>query len=103
VGGGGPGLQGRVLVWGLRRLARAAQKGSAVAVFLNQTRGDAQHADADTSAGGPGLKLYAAVRIALAHSGTHSLHFQVMKNKAGKAFGEGQLHWHEAAGWVESP
>ena len=90
---GSAGLQSRVLASGLRKLAQAAAKTGAAAVFLNQTRSrpEASAGEAETSAGGPPLKLYAAVRLALYPAGTRRIGFRVLKNKVANAFAEGKL------------
>jgi recombination protein RecA len=95
------GLHSRVLASGLRKLSSAAARTGAVILVLNQTRGRAD--EGETSAGGPPLKLYAAVRIALDAPRANHLRFRVLKNKAGKAFTEGKLRWE--SGWLltESP
>ncbi len=87
LGDSGPGLQSRVLASGLRKLSIAATRAGAVVLILNQTRGRAD--DGETSAGGPPLKLYAAVRIALDAPRRASLGFRILKNKAAEAFADG--------------
>jgi RecA/RadA recombinase len=70
IGTGGAGLHGRVLAAGLQKLAVAVIRSGVALVFLNQTRSRMDViGDADTSAGGASLKLYAAVRIALEPAG----------------------------------
>jgi recombination protein RecA len=95
LGESGPGLQSRVLASGLRKLAQVLARAGATAVFLNQTRTRSHQEEA--SAGGPSLKLYAAVRIALeavrAPEGAAWARFRVLKNKAGEPFHEGKLRW----------
>ena len=55
-------------------------------LFLNQTR-----TREDIPAGGPPLKLFAALRISL-HTGPDGrTRFRVLKNKGAQAFGEGEL------------
>jgi recombination protein RecA len=92
MGESGPGLQGRVLSSGLRRLTPVLLRSGATVVFLNQTRMRAS--DEESSAGGPALKLHAALRIALepfAQAGR--ARFRVLKNKAGEPFREGEVQW----------
>jgi recombination protein RecA len=105
IGASGPGLHSRVLASGLRRLATAAAKAGASVLFLNQTRGrpEPSGGEAETSAGGPPLKLYAAVRIALGPAGERRVRFRVLKNKVAAAFAEGELRWKPGLGFVESP
>ncbi len=92
IGGGGAGLQTRVLASGLRKLARVAGKSGMVAVFLNQTRSrmQAPGGDEESSAGGPPLKLYASLRLALEAAGGRA-GFRVLKNKGAAAFRRGEL------------
>jgi recombination protein RecA len=105
IGASGPGLHSRVLASGLRRLALAVTKAGASVLFLNQTRGrpEPSGGEAETSAGGPPLKLYAAVRIALGPGGRRQVRFRVLKNKAATAFVEGDLMWKPGLGFAESP
>jgi recombination protein RecA len=92
LGSSGPGLQGRVLAAGLRKLARGVAKTSCVVLFLNQIRSRGLDSGAaETSAGGPALKLHAATRISLEAGRAGTAHFLVLKNKAGGAFAEGTL------------
>ncbi len=104
IGESGWGLQSRVLATGLRRLAQAAAKTGACAVFLNQTRArmDESGGAAETSAGGAPLKLYAGVRLVLARS-SHGVSFRVLKNKAAAAFGQGELEGPGGTGISEMP
>jgi len=103
VGTSGPGLHGRVLTSGLRRLAVAVARSDVALVFLNQTRSRMEAGtEADTSAGGPSLKLYAAVRIALERAGPSQVRFRILKNKAGDVYGRGELRWIPGAGFAET-
>jgi len=104
VGAGGPGLHGRVLASGLRKLAVALARTEGALVFLNQMRSRVDAGgDADTSAGGPSLKLYAAVRIALEAAGAGRVRFRVLKNKFGEVHGRGELRWVPGTGFAETP
>ncbi len=101
----GAGLHTRVLASGLRKLARMVARSGAVAVFLNQTRSrkPSSGGEEEISAGGPPLKLYACVRVAL---GTHTdgqMRFRVLKNKAAAAFREGQLRRARGGERTETP
>jgi recombination protein RecA len=100
-----PGLLSRVLASGLRKLAAAVAQSGAAVVFLNQTRGrpDESGWEAETSAGGPPLKLYSAVRIALFAAGARQIGFRVLKNKVSKGPPEGRLELRRGGGFVESP
>jgi recombination protein RecA len=92
IGASGPGLQSRVLAAGLRNLAGTLKRTQATAMFLNQTRSRA--GDEELSAGGPALKLHAAVRIALEAAGKAGrTRFRVLKNKVGERFLQGELLW----------
>jgi recombination protein RecA len=99
IGKSGPGAQARALGSGLRRAGAALRASGAAALVLNQTR---TGAEAENSAGGPALKLAAAIRIALRPAGG-GIRFRVVKNKAGAAFREGFLVWREGRGFMESP
>jgi len=98
IGESGHGLHSRVLASGLRRLAGTARQSNTVVLVLNQTRGRGDTGgDDEISAGGPPLKLYAAVRIGLDAARGHHVRFRILKNKAGNAFQEGKLRWE--SGW----
>jgi recombination protein RecA len=101
---GPPGLQSRVLGSELRKLAAAAWRSRAAILILNQTRlqKDRAAGRTETSAGGPGLKLHAAARIALAAAG-RTVRFRIVKNKPGVAFATGDLQWIEGGGFTERP
>jgi recombination protein RecA len=100
LGDAGAGLQARVLASELRRLSRTIARTRASVVFLNQTR--AAIGSGETSAGGPPLKLYAAVRIALSASGRR-VHFRITKNRVAAAYASGQLEWRTDAGFIALP
>jgi len=101
---GSSGLQSRVLGSELRKLATAAARSGASVLFLNQTRiqPDRAAGELEISAGGPGLKLHAAARIALAATG-RTVRFRIVKNSLGAAFATGNLQWLEGAGFAERP
>jgi recombination protein RecA len=105
LGESGQGLQSRVLVSGLRRLAGIVARAGTVVVFLNQLRSrpQASRGESETTAGGPALKLYASVRISLDAPAAGRVRFRVLKNKAAAAFGEGDLHYQSGLGFVKSP
>jgi recombination protein RecA len=94
-------LYGRVLASELRRLSSLAARTGACVVFLNQMRGrrEAAPGELETSAGGPSLKLYAAVRIALSATG-RTVRFRVLKNKLAAPFATGTLEWRPGAGFA---
>ena len=105
IGDNSPGLQGRVLASGLRRLSLAVAKTDTAVVFLNHSyaRGESGGSESESSAGGAPLKLYAAVRIALGSDARGGLTFRVLKNRVGEAFGEGRLTRAEGGGFVKTP
>jgi recombination protein RecA len=100
LGASGPGTQARVLASGLRRLARSLRASGTAALFLNQMRASEE---GETPAGGPSLKLSAAVRISLRGAGGRRVRFRVLKNQAAESFREGDLRWENDAGFVECP
>jgi recombination protein RecA len=104
-GDGGAGLHSRVMAWGLRKLARVVGKSGTVVLFLNQTRSrmQASGGEDETSAGGPPLKLYASLRVALDSPAGERVGFRVLKNKAAAAFREGQLRRSQSGEFTESP
>ena len=97
----GEGLHSRVLASGLRKLSHLVAASGTVAVFLNQTR--SRTSDGESSAGGPPLKLYAAVRLALGSLNGGQVAFRILKNKAGSAFREGRLRRARGGEFVERP
>ena len=98
------GLQSRALATGLPTLARAVAKSDAVILFLNQTRSLSHSSgEAETSAGGPSLKLHAALRIALEAAGGARIRFRVVKNKSGEAFRQGELRLSSGGRRSECP
>jgi recombination protein RecA len=105
VGDQSPGLQSRVLAWGLRRLAGVVLRSGTVVAFLNQTRTrkGPDGADIETSAAGPPLKMHAAVRVELGPGADGRVRFRVLKNRAAAAFATGDLVRAPGAGFVKSP
>ncbi|HUB80090.1 MAG TPA: ATPase domain-containing protein [Bryobacteraceae bacterium] len=101
IGAGSEGLHSRVLASGLRKLARIVPASGAVAVFLNQTRFRAS--EQESSAGGPPLKLYGSLRLALESSTGDYVPFRVLKNKLAGAFREGRIRRARSGEFVESP
>ena len=103
---GGPDLQARVLASGLRSLARAVVKTDTAILFLNQLRSrmtPAGRESGETTAGGPALKLYAAVRLVLESGAGRTVCFRTLKNKAAGAFAEGVLRRAEGPGFAKTP
>jgi len=98
------GLQSRVLASGLRKLATALVRTGASAVFLNQTRTRVESSgeESETSAGGPPLKLFAAVRIAMEPAGAGRIRFRVLKNKLAATLAGRELEWRRGSGFAES-
>jgi recombination protein RecA len=101
---GSASLQGRVLGSELRRLVSVVRRSGVAILFLNQTRTrlEASAGELETSAGGPSLKLYSAVRIALAATG-RMVRFRVLKNELAAPFTTGELQWRPGSGFVEGP
>lgn len=101
---GSASLQSRVLGSELRRLVGVARRTGVAFVFLNQTRTrlEATSGELETSAGGPSLKLHAAVRISLAASG-RTVRFRILKNALAAPFTTGELEWHPGSGFTEGP
>jgi recombination protein RecA len=94
IGESGPGLQARVLASGFRRLAVAAARTEMAVLVLNQIRSGAGADYAETSAGGPAVKLHAALRISLEplESG-FGAHFRILKNRLATPVREGGLRF----------
>jgi recombination protein RecA len=101
IGDSGEGLHSRVLASGLRKLAHIMASSGTVALFLNQTR--SRGSEEDASAGGPPLKLYASVRLALDSQTGEYVGFRVLKNKVAAAFREGRLRRARSGEFAESP
>ena len=102
LGESSPGMQARVLSSGLRHLSAALSRADVAMLVVNQTRAGSA-AETEVSAGGPGLKLHAAVRICVEASGRAGLRFRVVKNKVGAPFILGELFWATGAGFAKSP
>jgi recombination protein RecA len=104
LGESGPGLHARVLASGLRRLSTAAARSGMAVLCLNQTRSAPESDAEESSAGGPGLKLVAAVRIALRPiDERRSVALRILKNKLAAPFATCELAWSDEAGFTESP
>jgi recombination protein RecA len=101
IGDSGEGLHSRVLASGLRKLARIVASSGAVAIFLNQTRSRAS--EQESSAGGPPLKLYGSLRLALESQTSDYMEFRVLKNKLAGAFRQGRIRRARSGEFVESP
>jgi recombination protein RecA len=94
IGGAGPGLQARVLATGFRRLAVVAAKTETAVLVLNQIRSGADAGSSETSAGGPAVKLHAALRIALEPMETGlGAHFRILKSRLAAPVREGGLRF----------
>jgi recombination protein RecA len=101
LGESGPGMQARVLSSGLRKLSATVARAGIAVLFLNQTRGGSS-AESEVSAGGPGMKLYAAIRVLLEPAGRAGVRFRIVKNKVAKPFTEGELQWAKVPGLVKT-
>jgi len=99
------GLQSRVLASGLKSLGRAMVKSDAALLFLNQTRSrvNPSQGEMETSAGGPSLRLYAAMRLVLEAVDGRTVRFRTLKDKASGAFREGELRRGGAPGFAKTP
>jgi recombination protein RecA len=104
LGDGSASLQSRILASGFRRLSFAAARTETAILVLNQVRSRSGASDAETTAGGPALKLQAAVRISLEHAGgaAHT-RFRVLKSKLAEAFLEGELRLDEGGEYAGTP
>ena len=102
---GPAGLQSRVLASGLNSLARALVRSDAAILFLNQTRRrmNPSQGEAETSAGGPALRLHAVLRLVLTPAGGRSVRFRTLKDKAAEAFRKGELHYQGGLGFARTP
>ena len=102
---GGAGLHSRVLASGLKALARTVRRCNAAILFVNQTRHrmNPSEGEAVTSAGGPSLKMYAALRLVLEPVGERTVRFRTLKNKAAAAFRDGKLRRGDALGFAKTP
>ena len=105
IGQGAHSLHSRVVGSGLRTLSAAAQRFGSVVLVLNQTRSrpGKSAGDDEISAGGPALKLYAAIRLAMEAPRRGTVAFRILKNKAGKAFQEGVLRWENDGKFAKTP
>ena len=98
----GATMQSRVLMVELRRLAHTAARSRTAIVLLNQTRFRPGVAgEGETSAGGPAIKLRAAVRIALSAAGRR-VRVRVVKNASAAPFSEALLEWRTEGGFTEA-
>jgi recombination protein RecA len=105
IGADAPGLHGRVLASGLRKLRKTLSRSGACVVFLNQMRNrpEVSAGEGETSAGGLPLKLFAAVRIALTPAPGARLLLRTRKNKVGGIAAERALERRRGVGFIESP
>jgi len=97
------GLQSRVLASRLRGVCLSLRRSGAAALFLNQSRARPEGAagGTETSAGGPALKLHAAVRLRLEPENATRLRLRVLKNSRAEASPGGVLAWREGAGFAD--
>ncbi len=104
IGNQSPGLQGRVLGSGLRRLSVAAARSGVAVVLLNQVRSwrGREGEELETSAGGTPLKLYAAVRIQM-DPASGGARLKAVRNRLAAGAQEANLVWKPGGGFAESP
>ena len=102
IGEGAPGLQARVLGSELRKLSAAIRRTDACVLCLNQMR-NLPGGAGETSAGGPPLKLFAAIRLAMIPAPGARVRLRVLKNKASEGIASGELDRRRDSGFVESP
>ena len=105
IGDGPAGWQSRILATGLRRLGVRLRRHRAAALFLNQSRAYAGGArdEWETGAGGPALKLHAAVRLAFQPESGGRLRLRALKNPANTAFPTCVVEAREAPGRAKTP
>jgi recombination protein RecA len=103
--GSAPGLHSRVMASGLRKLSHALPRSCACVLFLNQARNRLEPAGGGgvTSAGGPPLKLYAALRVMLAPLAGGRVALRVLKNQIAAGAVGRELEWQTGRGFTESP
>ena len=96
-----PRLQSRVLGNELRKLSSILRRGDCCVLFLNQmrTRADRTAGEAETSAGGPPLKLYAAIRLVMIPAGGTALTIRALKNSLAEGPREVRIEWHSGSGF----
>jgi recombination protein RecA len=104
IGANSPGLHSRVLGSGLRRLATAIRRSGAVVLFLNHSRARSAGDEDETAAGGPALKLYASLRMAMEGNPARTpvVALRVLKNKTGR-LAACELRWQHGVGFTEAP
>jgi recombination protein RecA len=97
-----PRLQSRVLANELRKLSASIRRSETSVLFLNQMRSrpDRGPGEAETSAGGPPLKLFAAIRIAMMPASDSILRLRVLKNNAAEPGPKRELEWRRGSGFV---
>src|SRR5882724_3331106 len=101
IGESAPGLQSRVLGSELRKLSGVIRRSEASVLFLNQMR-NRPGGEGETSAGGPPLKLFAAVRVVMIPAGGSRIRLRVLKNKAAEGLTGREMEWRRGSGFVES-
>ncbi len=94
IGDQSPGLYGRVLGSGLRRLAAVATKCGTAVVLLNQARSHRNRTgeEVETSAGGAALQMHTAVRI-LVEPSQAGMYLKLMRNRLAAGAPEGKVVW----------
>ena len=100
IGDSSPGLQARVLGSGIRRLTSVTSRTETAIIVLNQIR---SAGEGETTAGGPALKQYAAVRLSIEMPAEDRIRFRILKNKASEASGSFEILLSETAEVRETP
>jgi recombination protein RecA len=88
---------------GTAEIESRVNRADVCALILNQSRNRLERGGGETSAGGPPLKLYAAVRLLLVPERAQQLSLQVLKNKVAGVVPGRRLPWRGGVGFVESP
>jgi recombination protein RecA len=87
IGDSSPGLHARVLASGLRKLAAAARRTGTSILFSNHERDPGDATVSSASAGGPPLKLHAAVRLSV-EPARGGVRLRARKNRVASTAGE---------------
>ena len=105
IGEDAPGLHTRVLASLLHRLSPTLKRSGACVLFLNQmrNRSGASAGEAQTSAGGVPIKLFAAVRILMAPAPGARVMLKTRKNQVAECVAERSMERRRDQGFLKSP